>query len=67
MVRSTAHHAKQIANILADGNRSKASQFQMYCDSKSSFSVKEMWNMKRHLWPKHKKSLPAGKINHNKF
>ena len=54
----------QIANILADEGRQKAYKFKKFCAQNGSVSVKEMWELKKHIWPKHKESIPTGKINH---
>ena len=35
-----------------------------FCAQNGSVSVKEMWDLKKHMWPKHKESIPTGKINH---
>ena len=55
---------KSIANILAEEGFNKAKQFKKYCVQHGSVSLKEMWNLKKHIWPKHKESIPTGKINH---
>ena len=55
---------KYIANTLAEEGFNKAKQFKQYCVQYGSVSVQEMWNLKKHLWPKHKESIPTGKLNH---
>ena len=55
---------KSIADILAEEGFSKAKQFKAYCVENGSVSLKEMWKLKKHISPKHKESIPTGKINH---
>ena len=54
----------QIADILAEEGRQKAYKLKQYCAQNGSVSVKQMWDLKKHMWPKHKESIPTGKINH---
>ena len=53
-----------ISKILAKEGIDRASQFRKYCDKTSSISMKEMWKLKKKLWPKKKSSLPIAKRNH---
>ena len=55
---------KCIADILAEEGFSKAKQFKAYCVENGSVSLKEMWKLKKHISPKHRESIPTGKINH---
>ena len=54
----------ETANIIEIEERDKAYKFKKFCAKNGSVSVKEMWNLKKKLWPKHKESIPTGKINH---
>ena len=54
----------EIADILEEEEKEKAYKFKKHCVQNRSVSVKEMWNLKKRLWPKLKESVPTGKINH---
>ena len=54
----------EIANIIANEEKEKAYKFKKYCAKNGSVSVKEMWNLKKKLWPKKTQSNPTGKLNH---
>ena len=54
----------EIADILEEEEKEKAYKFKKHCVQNGSVSVKEMWNLKKRLWPKLKESVPTGKINH---
>ena len=54
----------EIADILEKEEKEKAYKFKKHCVQNGSTSVKEMWNLKKRLWPKQKESVPTGKINH---
>ena len=49
---------------MAEEGFNKAKQFKQYCVQYGSVSVREMLNLNKHNWPKHKESIPAGKLNH---
>ena len=53
-----------IADILSKEGRDKAYKFKKYCAQYESVSVKEMWKLKKRLWPKNKPSIQTGKFNH---
>ena len=54
----------KICDIIAEEERSKSLQFKRFCAQNGSVSTSEMWKLKKRLWPKHKESIPSGKINH---
>ena len=43
---------------------SKAYSFKKFCAENGSVSVKEMWNLRKNIWPKNQVSIPTGKLNH---
>ena len=54
---------KKISEVIAEEEKSKASQFQKYCNDFGSINVTEMWKLKKHIWPKKKETLPTAKKN----
>ena len=53
-----------IADIIAKEEISKAYSFKKFCAENGSVSVKEMWNLRKKIWPKNQESIPTGKLNH---
>ena len=54
----------EIAEILAKEEMTKAQKFKQYCAEDGSILVSKMWKLKKHVWPKHRETLPVGKLNH---
>ena len=64
IIRPTTSIENQISDIIAEEEKSKSHQFKKFCAQNGSVSTSEMWKLKKRLWPKHKESIPTGKINH---
>ena len=57
---------KHIAEIIAEEEKCKANKFVKYCDQTGVMNIKEMWNLKKKLWPKKETALPIAKKNHSR-
>ena len=62
------HNVKQIeakiVQIILKEEVNKAQQFVTYCNITGTISLRQMWKLKKELWPKKKPSLQVAKKNH---
>ena len=55
---------EKIAQIVANEARNKAKMFEQFSDQNKSGNVREMWKMKKKLFPKKPSPIPSAKVNY---